>query len=92
MSCHSRALGEQGLHIVKEAAQKAQEVERAARRARIEELSVRPAAGTSDLLGRPSRVTEAFGFGRNGKLAVVETHDLVGGLAPVHLIRREGGG
>ena len=79
------ALGEQGLRLVKEAAEKAQGIERRALRRRVEEASRRPAPGTSELLSRALTVeTHAVGARE------VKVHDLVG-MAPVHLRRREGG-
>lgn len=90
MAKRQAVLGERGLHLIRESAQAAQEIERAARRARIEEASVRPVAGTSDLLGRPLRVTESLGTLRNGKVGVVETHDLVA-MAPIQLIQARKG-
>lgn len=36
-------------------------------------------------LGAPLQVSVAWGYTEGGKLGEVKTHDLVGGLMPVHL-------
>lgn len=94
------ALGKQGLRLVPqigeqlneitEAAQKAQQEERRRDlRTRVEEASVRPAPGSSDLLGRPLRAESlpgiVPGFFGGLRLRMVESHDLVSGLMPIHL-------
>lgn len=93
---HNRAaLGEQGLHIVREAAYRAGELsveierarkrgERERRQAVVEQRSVRPAVGTSEMLSRPLTMGVSAGVDGRGKIREVETHDLVG-MAPCHL-------
>lgn len=80
-----RALGDQAIHLIHESAEAARDVERESRRARVDAASVRPTSGTSDLLGRPLRFMVAPGVGLDGKLRMVEVHDLLA-LAPIHLI------
>lgn len=81
-----KVLGEQALHIVRETAQQVREMDRrrSALRRKIDRASVRPAPGTSDLLGLPLRVRSTGGIDPNGKLRVVDTYDLLG-MMPIHL-------
>lgn len=84
MSRHSRALGDQALHLIRETAAASREVDRQALRARVEAASIRPTPGTSDLLGRPLSCGVCGSIGVDGKLRAIDTHDLVA-MAPVHL-------
>jgi hypothetical protein len=87
-------LGDQGLHIVRQAAQTAEQVERAAqqaaRRARVEELSTRPTPGTSNILSENRPLAgdnnEHHGLDRQGKVGKIKVFDLVG-AAPIHWFR-----
>jgi len=84
-------LGDQGLHIVRQAAQTAEQVERvaqqAARRARVEELSTRPTPGTSNILTENKPLAEEHhGVNREGKPGTIRVYDLVG-AAPIHWFR-----
>lgn len=81
-----RALGEQGIHLIRDTAERVADFERERLRLKVEEASSRPHPGTSDILGRPLAVSEAYGRERNGKLGIVETHDLTA-MAPIHLIQ-----
>lgn len=84
------ALGNQGIHLVRQTAEKVAELDRQLIRARIEEASARPQPGTSDLLSRPLRAESLPGVtvGRFGsfKLLMVESYDLTA-MAPMHLKR-----
>jgi hypothetical protein len=80
-----RALGDQAIHLIRESGDLARDIDRAARRARIDAACVRPVPGTSDLLGRPLRYEEVPGVGMDGKLQIVEVHDLTA-MAPCHLL------
>ena len=84
MSRHSRALGDQALHLIRDTAAVSREIDRQALRARVEAVSIRPTPGTSDLLGRPLSCTTCASIGVDGKLRAIETHDLLA-LAPIHL-------
>jgi hypothetical protein len=77
------ALGPQGLAIIPPAGSRAQDIARAALRAKIEEASIRPPAGTSEMLARSMSVEETVSVGHRGR--VVTLYDLTD-LAPVHLI------
>lgn len=88
-----QALGEQGLRLVEETAAKIRDIDKAAkaaRRRRVEAASQRPAPGTSDLLAGPVGGVLP-GVGGLGAPKTVRVHDLVDGLAPVHLKREDGG-
>lgn len=88
MSRRRSVLGEQALHLVRETAKTAEEIDRVARRnalrRKVDKASERPTPGTSDLLGRPMQVGTIGGIGADGKLRAVDTYDLVG-MAPIHL-------
>lgn len=73
-----RVLGPQGLHIVKEAASKLEDIDRTVLQQKIEAASQRPSPGTSNLLGGRDYPTPHYWNG---------SHDLTGveGLLPVHL-------
>lgn len=92
MSRPRQALGDQAIHLIKETAIAAEEVNRnarearKARRARIEAASRRPSPGTSDLLGSVLEVHTSAGIDNKGKLRAVDTYDLLK-LAPIHLKR-----
>jgi len=62
---------------------------RRALRHKVEEASIRPAPGTSDLLGRSLSAGIAAGVDGAGRLRAAETYDLVG-MAPVHLVGHRG--
>lgn len=86
-SASTGALGEQGLHIVRQAAKTAEQVERAARRARVEELSTRLTPGTSNLLTENRALEEEHhGVDREGKPGKIKVYDNVG-VAPIHWCR-----
>lgn len=83
----SAALGEQGLHIVRQAAKTAEQVERAARRALVEELSTRPTPGTSHLLTENRVLAEEHhGVTSDGRPGKIKVYDRVG-VAPIHWCR-----
>jgi hypothetical protein len=87
----ANALGEQGLHIVKRAGEQSREIDRAARRARVEELSTRPTPGTSNLLTENRPLDEEHhGVNREGKPGTIRVYDLVG-AAPIHWFRPRAG-
>lgn len=69
------ALGVQGAEAAKQA-----------RRNAIEQLSVRPSPGSSDLLHRPLSSDCVGGVGPTGRIRTMIVYDLLG-LAPVHLKR-----
>lgn len=81
-------LGEQALYVIREAADRCQEVSREALRAKIEAASVRPLPGTSHLLTENKPLAEEHhGVDREGKPGKVLVYDLVG-TAPVHWCRK----
>lgn len=81
------SLGPQALQLIRDSGELARDIDREARRARVEAASVRPAPGTSDALGRPLTAHTAARITGSGKLETTEVYDLVA-LAPVHLIRK----
>lgn len=82
-----RALGDQALHLIHQTGERLRELDRNALRQRVEEASVRPTPGSSDLLGRPLSVRTCAGIDDDGNLRAVDLHDLIG-LAPIHLLAR----
>lgn len=87
-----RPLGEQALYVIKEAADRCREIDRAVARevlrARIDQASVRPLPGTSHLLTENKPLAEEHhGVDREGKPGKIKVYDLVG-CAPIHWYRK----
>lgn len=91
MSTPRRPLGEQALYVIREAADRCQEVSREALRAKVEAASVRPTPGTNHQLSenRPlaDQDHEYHGVDRQGKPGKIKVYDLVG-VAPVLWCRK----
>ncbi|HEY9013441.1 MAG TPA: hypothetical protein VIM84_00035 [Gemmatimonadales bacterium] len=77
------------LRLIKGAEERSRAASRRALRRKVEEASIRPAPGTSDLLGRSMSAGIAAGVDGAGRLRAAETYDLVG-MAPVHLVGHRG--
>lgn len=84
MANRSHVLGTQGLRIIHDTAVRLVESKREQRRRRIEEASVRPTPGTSDMLATALNVRMVAGIDHRGNLRAVTVYDLLA-MAPIHL-------
>lgn len=85
-------LGEQALHLIREAGERCREIdqtaERAELRAKVDQASIRPLPGTSHLLCENKPLAEEHhGVDREGKPGKIKVYDLTG-AAPVHWCRK----
>ena len=66
-------------------AEKVAELDRQLLRVKVEDASVRPTPGTSDLLRQSLRVETVGAIGGDGKVKAVDVHDLTA-MMPIHLV------